>query len=294
MGGPGLPLVLCLLVAQPLVGWVPGLQSAHRPLPLWAGLAARASCRTCKQPASIAPSPLSRGRRAGRLRTCETFGGGVLFGTNGVALLAELGEGGAGEEGRDGDLGGGRRRRGRGTARKGLVVGESDAPDASAEDKAGAESEDDAGGFNPELIRQKTIQALDSMFAGSFLVEGSYNDILPALRRWMVSSLYGEEEAVEGADGAGGAGQGQREIDETLDRRAFGEVVQAAGGGALQEDEIDMVFNGMDSDRDGSLSLQEVVETYRRVQAEIVEEEEEALGLGGGGGAAGGAGQEGR
>lgn len=166
MGGPGLPLVLCLLVAQPLVGWVPGLQSAHRPLPLWAGLAARASCRTCKQPASIAPSPLSRGRRAGRLRTCETFGGGVLFGTNGVALLAELGEGGAGEEGRDGDLGGGRRRRGRGTARKGLVVGESDAPDASAEDKAGAESEDDAGGFNPELIRQKTIQALDSMFAG--------------------------------------------------------------------------------------------------------------------------------
>ena len=28
-----------------------------------------------------------------------------------------------------------------------------------------------------------------------------------------------------------------------------------------------MVFEGMDKDHDGSLSLQEVVETYRRVQA---------------------------
>ena len=145
MPRPGLPLVLCLLVALPTSGWVPVLDIAHRQLPLWSNLAAGACFRTCKQPASVASSPLPQGRKAVRLRTCGTFGRGIFHGTKGVDLLAELGEGGVGKEGQD------------------VELGESDAP--AAEGDGGAQGEE-GGGFRPELIRQKTIQALDSMFAG--------------------------------------------------------------------------------------------------------------------------------
>eukprot|EP00960_Hanusia_phi_P064591 765838-Hanusia_phi.AAC.1 len=119
-------------------------------------------------------------------------------------------------------------------------------------------------------------------------MEGKGSEMLMVLRKWMMSeSVKMDKESEERGQGKDSADQAEAiqhyksSDSKTLDRSEFSAVVKAAGLEQMEASDIDMVFDGMDVNQDGTLSLEEVVETYRRVHAEVVldgdlrEEEEE-------------------
>jgi hypothetical protein len=157
----GLFLALGLLLALPTSGWVPSLECAHRTRGFL-------RTKTLSQQDLVQPvcCLVQRQPGAARLRSATVQPGGSLekAGTCGIqpgVLRARRGEGvdpldsdveaqPVESEGRDEQLGSG----------KGSSLDEWEL-DAAIEE--GQESE---SGFNPDQIRQKTIQALDSIFAG--------------------------------------------------------------------------------------------------------------------------------
>jgi len=84
-----------------------------------------------------------------------------------------------------------------------------------------------------------------------------------------------------GADVAGWGRQQQAEGDteehldllKPLDRLQFSQAVQS-GLSEMATEDIDMVFDDIDKDGDGTLTLEELYETYKTVQAEIVTDQD--------------------
>ena len=141
--------------------------------------------------------------------------------------------------------------------------------------RAGDAREGEGKGWTDQM-RDKTIQALDSIFAGGFMMEGKGSEMLMVLRKWMMSeSVKMDKEVEEGRQSDESTdrtivAKDYKSDSKTLDRSEFSAVVKAAGLEQMEASDIDMVFDGMDANQDGTLSLEEVVETYRRVHAEVV------------------------
>ena len=64
-----------------------------------------------------------------------------------------------------------------------------------------------------------------------------------------------------------------------LDRQQFSQAVQS-GFEEMEADDIDLVFDEIDKDGDGALTLEELYETYKTVQAELVTDQEMEEGIG--------------
>jgi hypothetical protein len=169
----------------------------------------------------------------------------------------------------------------------------------------------EAGQKGVDDIKMKTMQALDNLFSGGFMQESTEaNDMLPVLRKYMMNDFegysppkaqiptsllddfenFGAPEALtapsltDGVRLSDGDETGQRVsgVDfgmdrlQSLDREQFSKAVQS-GLSALSTEDINLVFDDIDKDGDGTLTLEELYETYKTVQAEVVTDQDMEL-----------------
>jgi len=80
-------------------------------------------------------------------------------------------------------------------------------------------------------------------------------------------SGWGREQGVARVD------DGRLDLLQPLNRQQFSRAVQSGLSGMAAED-IDLVFDNIDKDGDGTLTLEELYETYKTVQAELVTDQE--------------------
>jgi len=78
---------------------------------------------------------------------------------------------------------------------------------------------------------------------------------------------WGRQQGVDRVD------DGRLDLLQPLDRQQFSRAVQSGMSDMAVED-IDMVFDNIDKDGDGTLTLEELYETYKTVQAEVVTDQE--------------------
>eukprot|EP00961_Rhodomonas_salina_P035901 482901-Rhodomonas_salina.1 len=113
------------------------------------------------------------------------------------------------------------------------------------------------GRRNWERLQRKTLQALDGIFSGGSS-DGGPAQALTELRKWMKKTTgLGPEPA-----------EGEVVEVEVMDEDRFRQAIQDAGLGSLNEAEITEVFEEIDNDNDGTLTMDEMCDAYLRVHAE--------------------------
>lgn len=128
-------------------------------------------------------------------------------------------------------------------------------------------------GCSPPQAPSSLMEDFENFGAPQALTAPSLKDESPSERSSVFQaggasvSGWGREQGVARVD------DGRLDLLQPLNRQQFSRAVQSGLSGMAAED-IDLVFDNIDKDGDGTLTLEELYETYKTVQSELVTDQE--------------------